>query len=72
VYLAKDNASSKPALTKLNAGCPQVGTAYVWFAPSGTANPSASTAAAVKSLADAFKASTEVAGYDATNAHLSE
>jgi hypothetical protein len=54
VYLAKDNASSTPALTKLNAGCPQVGTAYVWFAPSGTAAPSASTAAAVKSLADAF------------------
>lgn len=54
MYLAKVNASSTPALTLLNVGCPQVGTAYVWFAPSGTASPSASTAAAVKSLADAF------------------
>lgn len=54
VYLGKDNATSTAAMTKLNAGCPQVGTAYVWFAPSGTASPSASTAAAVKSLADAF------------------
>lgn len=59
-------------MTKLNAGCPQVGTAYVWFAPSGTAKPSASTAAAVKSLADAFETSTNAAGYDSSNAHLSE
>jgi len=54
VYLAKDNATSTAALTKLSAGCPAVGTAYVWFAPSGTTKPSASTAAAVKSLADTF------------------
>jgi hypothetical protein len=41
-------------MTNLNVACPEVGTAYVWFAPTGTAAPSATTAAAVKSLADAF------------------
>lgn len=70
MYLAKDNATSTAAMTKLNAGCPQVGTAYVWFAPSGTAKPSASTAAAVKTAADTFTATTEVAGYDSSSAHL--
>jgi hypothetical protein len=72
VYLGKDNTTSTAAMTKVNAGCPEVGTAYVWFAPSATTKPSASTAAAVKGLADAFMKSTEVAGYDSTKAHLTD
>jgi len=58
VYLGKDNATSKAGDTVLQVGCPAVGTAYVWFAPKDTAAPSASTAAAAKSLADAFLSST--------------
>lgn len=58
-------------MLSLKAGCPQVGSVYIWFAPSGTAKPSAADAAAVKSLADAFTTSTEAAGYDSTVAHLS-
>jgi hypothetical protein len=72
LVLSKDNATSTAAMTKLNAGCPEVGTAYVWFAPSATTKPSASTATAVKSLADAYKKSTEVAGYDSVNAHMAD
>jgi len=72
LVLSKDNATSTAAMTKLNAGCPEVGTAYVWFAPSATTKPSASTAAAVKSLADAYKTSTEVSGYDSKNAHKAD
>jgi len=41
-------------MTDLNAACPDVGTAYVWFAPSATTKPSAATGAAVKALADAY------------------
>jgi len=59
-------------MTKLNVACPEVGTAYVWFAPSATTKPTASTGAAVKSLADAFTKSTEVADYDSAKAHLAE
>lgn len=58
-------------MLSLKAGCPQVGTVYVWFAPTDTALPSATDAAAVKGLADAFTASTEVTGYDSSVAHLS-
>jgi len=54
VHLVKVNTTSTAAMTNLNVGCPAVGTAYVWFAPSGTTKPSATTATAVKSLADAF------------------
>jgi hypothetical protein len=59
-------------MTHLNAACPDVGTAYVWFAPSATTKPSATTGAAVKALADAYMKSTEVAGYNTTNAHKAE
>jgi hypothetical protein len=59
-------------MTNLNVACPEVGTAYVWFAPSGTTAPTAATGAAVKSLADAFLTSTEVAGYDSKKAHKAE
>jgi hypothetical protein len=60
-------------MTNLNVACPEVGTAYVWFAPSvGSTKPTATTGAAVKSLADAYLKKTEVAGYDSTVAHKSE
>ena len=59
-------------MTNLNVACPEVGTAYVWFAPSGTTAPTAATGAAVKSLADAYLASTEVSGYDSKMAHKAE
>lgn len=59
-------------MTNLNVACPEVGTAYVWFAPTATTKPTASTGAAVKSLADAYRTSTEVTGYDSSNAHKSE
>jgi len=59
-------------MTNLNVACPEVGTAYVWFAPSATTKPTASTGAAVKSLADAYLASTEVTGYSSAKAHLGE
>lgn len=59
-------------MLSLKAGCPQVGTAYVWFAPTATTKPTASTGAAVKSLADAYRTSTEVTGYDSSIAHKSE
>lgn len=59
-------------MTNLNVACPEVGTAYVWFAPSGTTAPTATTGAAVKTLADAYMKSTEVAGYDSKMAHKAE
>jgi len=54
VALEKDVDNSKPAKTLLLAGCPEVGTAYVWFALADATKPSAADGAAVKSLADAF------------------
>lgn len=56
-------------MTELEAGCPEVGTAFIWFAPNGTTKPSAATGAATKTLADAYMKSTEVEGYNTTNAH---
>lgn len=39
LVLTMNNATSTAPSTVLNVACPAIGTAFVWFAPAGTAAP---------------------------------